>query len=129
MLEKPITNSIIAQLNKNPDIWVRKRYTSGMSGTIGWPDVTGIICLEINNLKFGVRIEIEVKKPGKKPTTVQYSRLRRFRKLGAITFWTDSLEDCMMKFDLWQKITLGKLGCSSPRDLYPSGQVTVIRDL
>ena len=129
VLEKPITDSIISNLNKYSHVWVRKRHTTGMSGTIGWPDITGIIKLEINGLKFGIRIEIEVKKPGKKPTQVQYSRLRRFRKLGAITFWTDGLEDCMSKFELWVKITTGELGCSSPRDLLPHGPITIVKDL
>jgi len=125
-MEKTLTNKIINKLNKDTDTWVRKRLSSGMSGTTGWPDITGVKKLNLNSLEIGVRIEIEVKQPGKKPTTIQYSRLRRFRKLGAICFWTDDLDNCMKQFKYW----CDNVGVDFyVKDLMPRGPATILPDL
>jgi hypothetical protein len=126
-LEKKITNQIIKELNKDPSIWVRKRLTTGMSGTLGWPDITGIKETEINGQSFGIRIEIEVKRPGKKPSDIQYSRLRGFRRLGAIAFWTDEIYDCLKQFEHFGK-TSPKVPYSES-DLLPSKTPTIVQDL
>ncbi len=122
-MEKTLTNKIINKLNKNKAIWVRKRYNSGMTGTKGWPDITGTICL--NNI--GVRIEIEVKQPGKKPTKIQYARLRRFRKLGCIAFWTDDFKKAQTQFKYW----CDNIGCVDIHqiDLWENRPSFVINDL
>ncbi len=127
MLEKSITNQVIKQLNKYSNVWVRKRHTTGMSGTIGWPDITGTVTIYRNDFEFGIRIEIEMKKPGKKPTQNQYSRLRRFRKMGAIAFWADNYEQAVTQFAYWCDV-VGREPISYT-DLMKSGNVTVISDL
>jgi hypothetical protein len=127
-MEKTLTNKIINKLNKDKHIWVRKRYNSGMTGTKGWPDVTGVIKFPINGHHVGIRVEIEVKQPGKKPTTNQYSRLRKFRKLGCIAFWTDDFETCMQQFHFWCN-SYGLLSNTVMTDLLPGGKKTVILDL
>lgn len=81
-MEKNISNAIIKEINSMPCCFVRKRYSNGSSGTTGWPDITGSI--------HGIRLEIESKQPGKKPTKLQYSKLRKLKKLGCIAFWTDN---------------------------------------
>ena len=126
-MEKPITNKIIAKLNSNPGIWVRKRLSSGSTGTKGYPDITGIVQVNLNSLLIGIRLEIEVKQPGKKPTANQYSKLRKFRKLGAISFWCDSVESCEKQLDYWME----NIGIDNhvQTDLLPSGQVTILPDL
>jgi len=126
-MEKTITNAIIRRLNKDPRIWVRKRYNSGMTGTKGWPDITGIVCLQVQNRQIGVRIEIEVKQFGKKPTVIQYNRLRKFRKLGCIAFWTDDLEKCMISFQHWCN-NIGIMN-HDQADLLPRGKIFIAKEL
>lgn len=96
-MEKPITDKIISYLNSVPGCSAWKRFNSGMSSTTNFPDVTGVI-----NVKgVGIRIEIEVKQPGEVPRMGQYSKMREFRKLGCISFWTDSLESAEKQFARW----------------------------
>ena len=82
-MEKTISNKIIKYINSIPNSFARKRHTSLSSNTLGWPDITGSI--------YGIRIEIETKQPGKKPTKLQLNRLKYFQKLNCISFWCDSL--------------------------------------
>jgi len=126
-MEKTLTNRIVKKLNSDPRIWVRKRYTSGMTGTKGWPDITGIVKLSLNRLEVGIRIEIEIKQTGKKPTQIQYNRLRKFRKLGCIAFWTDDFDSCQSQFQFW----CDNIGLSNIKqtDLLPTGKNVVIYDL
>lgn len=51
----------------------------------GEPDVTGCA--------FGIRIELEGKMPGKKPTKLQAKRLKTWKQSGAITGYYTSLEE------------------------------------
>jgi hypothetical protein len=100
MLEKTISNSIIKYLNKHyTNALVVKRWSTGSSGNTGYPDITGSI--------NGIRVEIEVKTPGNKPTKLQYSRIKKLQGLNIIAFWTDSLESCVERLDrelaTWQQ--------------------------
>jgi len=44
--------------------------------------------------RTGRHIEVEVKRPGQKPTAVQAAWLEAMRKAGAIAFWCDSVQTC-----------------------------------
>jgi len=91
-LEKTITNKIIKYINKNyPNSEARKRLSTGSTNNTGYPDITGSI--------NGIRIEIEVKQPGCEPSKLQYSRLRKLKKLNIIAFWADSLESAISQLD------------------------------
>ncbi len=72
-MEKNISKSIIKAINDMPGCFARKRYSNGSSGTTGWPDITGAI--------LGIRLEIEAKQPGKKPSKLQFSKIRKFEEL------------------------------------------------
>ena len=47
--------------------------------------------------RTGRHIEVEVKRPGQKPTAVQAAWLEAMRRAGAIAFWCDSIDDCRAK--------------------------------
>ena len=64
-------------------VW-RKRHGSLFSKT-GDPDITG--------LWAGKHFEIELKVPGKSPTTLQWFRLREWHDAGAFTFVVHNLEE------------------------------------
>lgn len=88
MKEKTISNAIIKEIHRRYQFaQVMKRLSSGTTGMIGWPDITGHI--------GGIHVEIEVKQPGEKPRKLQLSRIRKLNENGAIAFWTDSVEECM----------------------------------
>ena len=53
-------------------------------GVTGQSDVTGLI--------HGIRLEVEVKRPGKKPTSDQDDWLVMIQQQGGISTWADSLE-------------------------------------
>ena len=96
-MEKLITNRIIDYLNNRTGCKAWKRLNSGMSGTTGFPDITGVVV--INGV--GVRLEIEVKQLDEKPSSLQYSRLREFRILGCISFWSASITSFKSQFAWW----------------------------
>jgi len=86
MNEKTITNGIIKKLNRLDGVKVRKRFSNG--STNGHPDITGTMA--VNGL--GVRVEIEVKQPGRWPTKLQFYRLKEYEKMGACVFWADDVD-------------------------------------
>jgi len=99
-LEKIISNKIIKHINKTyPDAQVSKRLSTGSSNNTGYPDIFGSI--------MGIRVEIEVKQPGKFPTKLQAHRLKTLKKLNIIAFWADSLESAISQLDqalkAWQQ--------------------------
>jgi len=96
-MEKPITNEILKFLNNITYCKAWKRLNTGMTGTTGFPDITGVIHIK----SCGVRIEIEVKDAGEEPSELQLSRLREFRGLGCISFWCDNLESAKKQFWNW----------------------------
>ena len=61
-------------------------------GVTGQSDISGI------TLPSGRRIEIEVKRPGNKPTEDQKAWIAMIREQGGIAFWCDSLDKCMELF-------------------------------
>jgi hypothetical protein len=87
-LEKTITNSIIKWLNTLDGTRARKM-PSGPYGS-GWPD---IICVH-----HGLAVFIEVKRPGKVPTPLQWAELNSWSTAGAECFVTTSLEDFKSMF-------------------------------
>lgn len=94
ILEKTITNKIIKALSAIPNCHVRKRLATAVTG--GEPDITGTHVFELNSgLKIGVRIEIEVKRPGEKPRPLQELSMNRHKENGVICFWCDNLDDCL----------------------------------
>lgn len=87
-MEKTISNKIIKYINKTyTNAQVSKRLSTGSSNNTGYPDITGSI--------DGIRVEIEVKQPGKVPTKLQAHRLRTLKNLNIIAFWADSLESAI----------------------------------
>lgn len=128
-IEKPITNKIIDAINELPGREVRKRRSSGSTNNTGEPDVTGTTCVRLGSLAVGIRLEIEVKQPGKKPTALQYSKLKDFRRLGAIAFWADSVNSALEQLFEWELIRAGKrLDWIGFSDLKKKGGF-VVRDL
>ncbi len=119
-MEKPISNKIINEINKLPGCEVWKRRTSGSTNNTGYPDITGSA--------YGWRLEIEAKQPGCEPTSIQYKRLKTFRRLGCIAFWTDSVEDALNKLVMWLEVKQAGTVHPGFKDLEPP-RVTVIQDL
>lgn len=83
-LESAIVKSILTWLNKQPGIKAEKTH-GGMYGKAGKPDITGCI--------RGRRFEIEVKRPGNKPTKLQLKELKEWEAAGAIVGVAYSLDD------------------------------------
>jgi hypothetical protein len=75
MTERAIVKAILAYLNGLPGCLARKRWGGGM-GVAGDPDIDA--CLR------GRSLQLEVKRPGEKPTLLQVKRLGEWRKAGAI---------------------------------------------
>jgi hypothetical protein len=73
--EKAIVNSILRYLNKLPQCVARKRWGSGF-GLAGEPDIDA--CIQ------GRSLQLEVKRPGKKPTMLQEKRLAEWSAAGAV---------------------------------------------
>lgn len=75
MLEKSITQSILAYLNSLPGCRATKRHGSAYSS--GEPDIDA--CLN------GKCVKLEVKGAGKRPTPLQVALLLRWKAAGAVT--------------------------------------------
>lgn len=75
VLETTRTKNIIKYLNAHDGCLVRKRHQMGYSHE-GDPDISGSL--------YGRHIELEVKQPGNKPTTLQVFRLAEWEAAGAI---------------------------------------------
>jgi len=123
-MEKDISNQIIGHINNLPGGFAHKRLSNGSTSTNGWPDITGSLKLSLNGQQMAVRLEIEAKQPGKTPDPLQYSMLRQFRRLGMIAFWTNSIEDCKYKLNLWSCVTIGQLEHPGFEDI--TGSATVL---
>ena len=79
----------------------------------GEPDVTATVP------GLGTRLEVEVKRPGKKPTPLQYQRIKEINLLGGIAIWVDG-ED--IEWLIW---ALGHFARGAKADLDQTGQSTV----
>lgn len=75
MTERAIVKAILAYLNGLPGCLARKRWGGGM-GVAGDPDIDA--CLR------GRSLQLEVKRPGEKPTLLQVKRIEEWRRAGAI---------------------------------------------
>jgi len=71
------------------------KFHGSVYGIKGFPDLFGILPGVYGSSQFnggGRFLAIEVKLPGKKPTVLQMTILKRISKHGGFAFWTDSLE-------------------------------------
>jgi len=84
--ERAVVRAILAYLNKLPGCLARKRWGGGM-GVAGDPDIDACI--------RGRSLQLEVKRPGEKPTPLQLKRLEEWRNAGAITGVVTSVEETM----------------------------------
>ena len=73
--ERAIVKAILAYLNGLPGCLARKRWGGGM-GVAGDPDIDACI--------RGRSLQLEVKRPGEKPTPLQLKRLEEWRQAGAL---------------------------------------------
>jgi len=97
-LEREIVKQIIAALRKVPHCTVRKRHGTAY-GTAGDPDITGCI--------NGRHFELEVKRPGCKPTELQRQRLKEWAKSGAITGVVTSSREALDVLGVDQRVVIG----------------------
>jgi len=74
--ESAIVTAILKRLHEIPHCVARKRHGTAF-GIAGDPDIFGCV--------NGWHFEIEVKRPGEKPTPLQTHRLIEWRKAGAVT--------------------------------------------
>jgi len=82
MKETKLNKKVADWINTLPNGYAYKRL--GYIHNKGQPDITG--CIK------GIRIEIEGKLPGNKPTPLQANRLKKWAAAGAITGVYDSFE-------------------------------------
>jgi len=73
--ERAIVKAILSYLNRLPGCLARKRW-GGSMGIAGDPDIDA--CFR------GRSVQLEVKRPGEKPTALQVKRLEEWRQAGAI---------------------------------------------
>ncbi len=73
--ESSIVKAILRYLNSLPGCLARKRWGGGM-GVAGEPDIDA--CFR------GRSLQLEVKRPGEKPTLLQLKRLEQWREAGAL---------------------------------------------
>ncbi len=82
--ERAIVRAILAYLNGLPGCLARKRWGGGM-GVAGDPDIDACI--------RGRSVQLEVKRPGDRPTALQAKRLEEWRKAGAVVAVVHSVSD------------------------------------
>ena len=73
--ERALVKAILAYLNSLPDCLARKRWGGGM-GVAGDPDIDACI--------RGRSVQLEVKRPGERPTPLQLKRLAEWQQAGAL---------------------------------------------
>jgi len=82
--ERAIVKAILAYLNSLSVCLARKRGGGGM-GVAGDPDIDACI--------LGRSVQLEVKRPGERPSALQAKRLEEWRQAGAIVAVVSSVED------------------------------------
>ena len=82
--EGATTEEVLTELNTRPGHLFRKVHQGAFSGA-GEPDLDG--CLD------GRCVKIEMKAPGKKPSSAQNRRLMQWQKAGALVGWARSLAE------------------------------------
>ena len=88
--ERAIVKAILAYLNSLPGCLARKRWGGGM-GVAGDPDIDACI--------RGRRVQLEVKRPGEKPTLLQFKRLEEWRQAGALVGVVTSVAEVRTLFE------------------------------
>lgn len=83
MKESTLNEKVKKWINSLPGGWAYKRL--GSYGNRGMPDISGAI--------HGIRIEIEGKLPGNRPTPKQQHTIDTLAKADIITGWYTSLEE------------------------------------
>jgi hypothetical protein len=84
--ESALVTEILRALRALPGVIVRKRHGSAW-GVAGDPDLYGSI--------HGQHFEIEVKRPGDRPTALQEARLKQWAATGALVGVARSVEDAL----------------------------------
>ena len=84
--EANLTKLVLTELNSWPNTEAMKKH-GGMYGKNSEPDIFGC--------RYGRMFLLEMKAPGKKPTKLQYKRLRAWAEAGAVTGWADNYEDAI----------------------------------
>jgi hypothetical protein len=84
--ESALVAEILRALRALPGVMVRKRHGS-VWGVAGDPDLYG----SINGRHF----EIEVKRPGERPTALQQARLKQWAATGALAGVARSVEEAL----------------------------------
>lgn len=79
--EAGIVATILKHLRSIPASRWEKTH-GGAFGNAGKPDITGCI--------HGTRVEVEVKRPGCKPTDIQKQTIAEWQMAGAVAFWATS---------------------------------------
>ena len=86
MLERDLIKEIKKWLeSKNVLVW---KFHGSSFGPKGFPDLFGILPGAFDQGRF---LGIEIKKPGKKPTVLQMTILKRISDHGGFALWTDNL--------------------------------------
>lgn len=67
------------------------------SGRAGMPDVTATVP------GLGTRLEVEVKRPGERPTRLQYRRLAEINASGGIGIWVDDIKWLMWAVEQFRR--------------------------
>jgi hypothetical protein len=88
--ERAIVKAILAYLNSLPGCLARKRWGGGM-GVAGDPDIDACI--------RGRSVQLEVKRPGEKPTLLQLKRLEEWRQAGALVGVVTSVAEVRTLFE------------------------------
>ena len=88
--ERAIVKAILAYLNGLPGCLARKRWGGGM-GVAGDPDIDACI--------RGRSVQLEVKRPGEKPTALQVKRLDEWKQAGAMVGVVHSVDDVRALLD------------------------------
>ncbi|HOQ47727.1 MAG TPA: hypothetical protein PLA43_10675 [Bryobacteraceae bacterium] len=82
--ERSIVKAILTYLNSLPCCLARKRWGGGM-GVAGDPDIDACI--------RGRSVQLEVKRPGERPTPLQLKRIEEWRRAGAVVAVVSSVAD------------------------------------
>lgn len=90
--ESAITKSILNALNKLDGCRAIKVYGGGM-GRQGQPDITGCI--------HGRRFDLEVKRPGEKPTALQVKEMASWLAVGSVVAVVHSKEEALSVVQGW----------------------------
>jgi hypothetical protein len=84
MTERAIVKAILTYLNGLPGCLARKRWGGGM-GVAGDPDIDACV--------RGRSVQLEVKRPGEKPTALQMRRLCEWGNAGAVAATVTSVTE------------------------------------